>query len=159
MLSALPDDMKTVATGLTAVTHLPLLRVQDLLARLCDLGLVENAGTRRGKELYLLSSVGRQQFQRREGARQAKPALLTVKSDRVCDVLSYLSDNGEARIKDVRDALGIAQASINALMQYLKRKQLVKKVGDKLICPYKLTDDGRAALVEMVRSRHDSNPV
>jgi len=51
----------------------------------------------------------------------------------------------------VRDALGIAYASINALMQYLKRKRLVKKVGDELSAPYGLTDEGREALADMIR--------
>lgn len=157
VLSALPDDMKATATGLAAVTHMPVLGVEELLARLCDLGLVENTGTRRGKELYMLSSAGRQHFQRREDARRAKPALLRVKSDRVYDVLSHLSDNGQARIKDVRDALGIAPASINALMQYLKRKQLVRKIGEELGSAYELTDDGRAALAEMVQSKRNSD--
>lgn len=40
---------------------------------------------------------------------------------------------------------------MNALMQYLKRKNLVKKVGDKQIAPYRLTDEGREALDEMIR--------
>ena len=45
------------------------------------------------------------------------------------------------------------QQSINALMQYLKRKQLVKKTGEEISAPYSLTGEGRAALAEMKR-RH-----
>jgi len=41
--------------------------------------------------------------------------------------------------------------SINALMQYLKRKHLVKKTGSEFDAPYSLTDEGRAALAEMTR--------
>ncbi len=151
VLSVLPDDATTVVTGLAAAAHMPNAQIQEALARLCELGLVENSGTRRGKALYRLTSAGGEHFQRRNGARRAKPALLVVKSDRVRDVLSYLSDHGEARIIDVRDALGIAHASINALMQYLKRKRLVKKVGDALNAPYELTENGREALAEMLR--------
>lgn len=150
VLSALPDDAMTVATGLAAVTGLSATRVQKELARLRELALVEIAGMRRGKALYRLSSAGGEYFQRRNRARHAKPALLTVKSDRVRDVLSYLSDHGDARIIDLRDALEIAHPSINALMQYLKRKHLVKKIGDKLSAPYELTDDGREALTEII---------
>ncbi len=151
VLSALPDDATTVATGLGAVIHIPVARVQDVLHRLCELGLVQNAGTRRDKALYRLSSAGREHFQRGIRARRAKPALLVVRSDRVRDVLSNLSDRGQARIKDLRDALGIAHPSMNALMQYLKRKRLVTKVGEKLSAPYELTDEGREALAEMMR--------
>ena len=151
VLSALPDDATTVVTGLAAAAHMPTAQIQETLARLCEMGLVENAGTRRGKVLYRLTSAGGEHFQRHNRARHAKPALLVVKSDRVRDVLSYLSDHSEARIIDVRDALGIAYASINALMQYLKRKRLVKKVGDELSAPYGLTDEGREALADMIR--------
>ncbi len=151
VLTALPDDATTLATGLAAITPMSVTRVQDVLARLRKMGLVENAGTRRGKALYRLSSAGEEHFQRRNGVRRAKPAALVVRSDRVRDVLSCLSERGEARIKDLRDALGIAKASMNALMQYLKRKKLVKKIGDELSAPYRLTDEGREALAEMIR--------
>jgi hypothetical protein len=39
--------------------------------------------------------------------------------------------------------------SINALMQYLKRKRLVAKVGQEFDAPYSLTETGRATLAEM----------
>ena len=151
VLTALPDDAATLATGLVAITHMSVTRVLDVLAKLRKLGLVENAGTRRSKARYRLSPAGEDHFQRRNGARRAKPVALVVRSDRVREVLACLSERGEARIKDLRDALGIAQASMNALMQYLKRKNLVKKVGDKQIAPYRLTDEGREALDEMIR--------
>jgi hypothetical protein len=40
---------------------------------------------------------------------------------------------------------------MNALMQYLKRKHLVKKTGPEFDAPYAVTDEGRAALAEMAR--------
>jgi len=152
VLTALPEDATTVATGLAAVTGLSATRIQDALAALGEMGLVENAGTRRGKALYRLSSAGEEHVQRRNRARRAKPAHPVVRSDRVRDVLSYLSDHGAARIIGVRDALGIAHPSMNALMQYLKRKRLVKKVADELAAPYELTAEGQEALAEI--SRH-----
>lgn len=151
VLSALMDDATSAATGLAAAVRMPAAQTQEALARLCEMRLVENAETRRGKVLYRLTSAGGEHFQRQHGARRAKPALLVVKSDRVQDVLSYLSDHSEARIIDVRDGLGIAHTSMNALMQYLKRKHLVTKVGDKLSAPYELTDEGREALANMIR--------
>ncbi len=151
VLSALPDDATTVATGLGAVIHIPVARAQDVLLRFCELGLVQIAGTRRGKALYRLSSAGGEHFQRGIRARRAKPALLVVKSDRVRDVLSVLSAHGQERIKDLRDALGIAHPSMNALMQDLERKRRVTKVGGETSAPYELTDQGREALAEMMR--------
>jgi Mn-dependent DtxR family transcriptional regulator len=76
---------------------------------------------------------------------------LKVKSDRVRSVLSYLAEQGEARIKEVRDGLAISQASMNALMQYLKRKGLVRKIRRDLSAPYELTSEGRDILREMSR--------
>lgn len=151
VLSALPDDAVVVPSGVANTTHMPVAQVRDELANLCKLGLIENAGMRRGKVLYRLSSAGDDHFQRRKQARRAKPAQPVVRSDRVLDVLSYLSVRGMARIKDVRDALGIAFPSMNALMQYLKRKGLVKKVADNRNAPYALTNVGRDALAEMTR--------
>jgi Mn-dependent DtxR family transcriptional regulator len=68
-------------------------------------------------------------------------------------VLSAISDSGTLRIKDVADVVGVADQSINSLIQYLKRKQLVKKTAQERGAPYSLTGEGRAALAEMTR-RH-----
>jgi len=51
----------------------------------------------------------------------------------------------------VTNRLNIPQKSMNGLMQYLKRKQLVKKNGRDLHAPYSLTAEGIAALREMTR--------
>jgi hypothetical protein len=40
---------------------------------------------------------------------------------------------------DVTDVLKVPHQSINALMQYLKRKHLVKKTGQEFSAPYALT--------------------
>jgi DNA-binding IclR family transcriptional regulator len=45
-------------------------------------------------------------------------------------VLSAILDVGTLRIRDVMKVLGIERQSINALMQYLKRKELVRKNGE-----------------------------
>ena len=42
-------------------------------------------------------------------------------------------NSGALRIRDVTDVLRIPRASINALMQYLKRKRLVKKLVPSLM--------------------------
>lgn len=148
VLSALPDG-ETTTTGIAAATHLPTARVEELLDRLCGSGLIEDAGTRRNKRLHRLTLAGVGHVQRRKDARRAKPPRLMVRSDRVLDVMTYLSDHRAARIMELRDALSIAHTSMNALMQYLKRKRLVTKVGSELTAPYELTDEGRRALAEM----------
>src|SRR5262245_14313513 len=58
---------------------------------------------------------------------------------------------GGLRIKDVTETLQIPSQSINALMQYLKRKHLVEKTGRDPHAPYSLTEMGHAALAEMTR--------
>jgi DNA-binding MarR family transcriptional regulator len=64
-------------------------------------------------------------------------------------VLSAILDAGALRIRDVTNDLRVPRQSMNALMQYLKRKQLVEKVGQEFDAPYSLTDEGRAVLAEM----------
>lgn len=152
ILSALPNDAATTATKLAAVTHIPVAAAEGLLARLRDAGLVENAGNCRDRAAYRLSRGGRAHFQRRAEVRRAQPAPLPVRSDRVRNVLSHIAGRGEARIRDVRDALGIPQASANALMQYLKRKRLVRKVSHELSAPYALTDQGGETLARLNRT-------
>jgi len=53
----------------------------------------------------------------------------------------------------VTDIVRTPRESTNALMQYLKRKDLVEKIGDEFNAPYTLTDKGHSALAEMTR-RH-----
>jgi DNA-binding IclR family transcriptional regulator len=74
-----------------------------------------------------------------------------VESDRIRNVLSAIFESGELRIMDVTNMLSLPRHSINALMQYLKRKRLVKKTGRELYSPYSLTAEGLAALAEMTR--------
>jgi DNA-binding MarR family transcriptional regulator len=68
-------------------------------------------------------------------------------------VLCCIADAGAIRIRDLTEKLGIEQRSMNALMQYLKRKQLVKKAVMNLLAPYSLTAEGHAVLAEMLRRK------
>jgi predicted transcriptional regulator len=70
---------------------------------------------------------------------------------RVRNVLSIIMNSGELRIKDVTNALSLPPRSMNALMQYLKQRHLVKKSGHAQNSPYSLTAEGLAALAEMTR--------
>jgi Mn-dependent DtxR family transcriptional regulator len=66
-------------------------------------------------------------------------------------VLSAIRDTGALRIRDVTNMLRIQRESINALMQYLKRKHLVEKTSQEFNAPYSLTNEGHEALAEMTR--------
>lgn len=150
VLSAFPDDAATTPARLRAAARLSLQRLDVPLRHLEAHGLIEPTHPSRGQPAYRLTSAGERHCQR-HAARRADPVPLKVKSDRVRDVLSYLDAQGAARIKDVRDALQIPHKSINALMQYLKRRSLVAKRGCDLHSAYELTSDGRTELAEMTR--------
>lgn len=151
ILSALPDDAETTAAKLAAGARMMPARAKAAVDRLREKGLVEETDSGRAQPQYRLAAEGRAHFQRHASARRAEPAPLTVKSDRVRGVLSYLAEQGEARIKDVHAARGISLASMNALMQYLKRKGLVRKTRRDRSAPYELTAEGRDILREMSR--------
>ncbi len=93
---------------------------------------------------YRLTESGRSHPQYITQAKKSKTALLGVKSDRILQVLTYLLNHGPARTRDIGDNLRIQRISMNALMQYLKRKSLVNKVGAGQIDPFELTAEGRA---------------
>lgn len=151
ILSALPDEAATSVPKLAAGARMAPARARNAVDRLYEIGFIEEAGSSWAQTIYRITALGRDHFQRRPSDRRAEPAPLTVKSDRVRRVLSYLAESRAARIKDVRDALKISQASNNALMQYLKRKGLVRKVSRDLSAPYELTTEGRDILREMLR--------
>ena len=79
-------------------------------------------GESRGWVLYRITSEGNVHPQRRESLARAELPPLMVRSDRSFRVLSFIAERNEVRIKEVRDELGIPHNSMNALMQYLKRR-------------------------------------
>ena len=151
ILSAMPEGFPTTASKLNAVAAWRVEPTLAVLTTLQDQGLVEPAGTTRGQSLYGLTEQGKTHFQRRKPSRTAEPAGLEVRSDRVRSVLSLIEKYGEARARDVGVALGIPRQTLNALMQYLKRKGLVIKAGPTLHSPYTLTPRGLEVLKEMAR--------
>jgi DNA-binding IclR family transcriptional regulator len=153
VLSAIPADYATDATKIRLSVKMPEERVQPILESLTAHGLVEALDGWQGRRLYRIAAIGLEHPQRRPLARLAKAARLGVESDRVHEVLFAIDHAGALRIKEVGEAAGVPHQSINALMQYLKRKQLVKKIGDTFGAPYCLTDYGQAALAEMARRR------
>jgi DNA-binding IclR family transcriptional regulator len=151
VLSAIPREYATNATKLRLATRVPENKVQKVLERLIVRGLVEAFESVQRNRVYRITPAGVKHPQHGQSARVAQAPRLPVESDRVRKVLSAILASGALRIRDVMDQLGIPRESINALMQYLKRKHLVRKTSQDFNAPYSLTDEGQAILVEMTR--------
>jgi Mn-dependent DtxR family transcriptional regulator len=153
VLSAIPPEYATNATKIRLAARMPENEVHQALERLISSHFVESCEGFHGNRLYRITAAGLKHPQRDQAARRAQLPHLPVESDRVRKVLSAILDSGALRIRDVTDVLKVPHQSINALMQYLKRKHLVRKTGQEFGAPYSLTEEGRAALAEM-RRRH-----
>ncbi len=153
VLSAIPDGYATNATKIRLAVLLPQRSVQQILDRFVARSFIAALEGFADDTVSRITAAGLKHPQRDRGARRAQAPRLPVESDRVHAVLSAILDARSLRIRDLRDALRIPHASINALMQYLKRKALVQKTSRELSAPYSLTDRGLEALTEMTR-RH-----
>lgn len=153
VLSVIPEHYATTADRIRPAVRCSVSAASRILGRLLELGLIAVEERTAGQKVYRLSQAGSAHPQYRPFGGRAAPPTLPVRSDRVCAVLTLLADRGQVQITEVRDALGIAHPSINALFQYLKRKSLVRKEGNDLQSPYVLTDRGREVLAEMRRRR------
>ena len=151
VLSAIPREYVTDAIKVRLAARVPENKVEQILESLIVRRLVEASEGLRGNRVYRITAAGLKHPQRARSARRAQEPRLPVESDRVRRVLSAISDSGALRIKDVTETLQIPRKSINALMQYLKRKHLVEKTGRDPHAPYSLTEMGHAALAEMTR--------
>jgi DNA-binding IscR family transcriptional regulator len=121
---------------------MPENTVRQILERLVRGRFVEAFEGLKGSRVYRITVAGLKHPQRGKLSRHAEAPRLPVESDRVRKVLSAILDSGALRIRDVTDELKVPRESINALMQYLKRKHLVKKTGQEFNAPYSLTDEG-----------------
>jgi Mn-dependent DtxR family transcriptional regulator len=151
VLSTIPREYVTNVVKIRLAARMPENKVQKILKGLIVSRFVEEFEGLQGNRVYRLTGAGNSHPQRDLSARRAAEPRLPVESDRVRKVLSTISDSGALRIRDVTDTLRIPRQSINALMQYLKRKHLVEKTTSEFEAPYSLTDEGRAALAEMTR--------
>jgi Mn-dependent DtxR family transcriptional regulator len=149
VLSAIPLEYATNATKIRLVARLPENKTQQALERLIASRFVKLCEGFQGNQLYRITAAGLRHPQRAQFVRRAQAPRLPVESDRVRKVLSAILDAGALRIRDVTNDLRVPHQSINALMQYLKRKHFVEKVGQEFNAPYSLTDQGRAVLAEM----------
>jgi predicted transcriptional regulator len=153
VLSAIPDVYATDVTKIRLAVLLPDKRVQQILDDFVARHFVVAHEGLADRTVYQISATGLNHPQRHPDARLAHAPRLPVESDRVRAVLSTIRDARSLRIRDLRNALEIPHASINALMQYLKRKELVEKTSQAQAAPYSLTEKGLDALTEMARRR------
>jgi predicted transcriptional regulator len=153
VLSAVPREHATDATKIRLAARVPEREARQVLERLLVRGFVEASDGSMGTRVYRITDAGLRHPQYARSGSLAPAPRLPVESERVHKVLSAIFDSGELRIIDVTNMLGLPRQSMNALMQYLKRKQLVRKNGRVLRSPYTLTSEGLATLAEMTR-RH-----
>ena len=153
VLSAIPPEYATDGGKIRLAAGMPESKAQQTLESLIARRLVEACAGFQGGRLFRITAAGQQHPQYEQSARRAQAPRLPAASERVRKVLSAILDSGALRIRDVSDVLREPHQSINALMQYLKRKHLVEKTGQEPSAPYALTDEGRAALAEMTRRR------
>ncbi len=151
MLSAMPEAEPTTVPRVSRRISIASDRVTSLIESLRLKGLVARAGDERGRPSYRLTPAGAGHVQRRFLRKRAEPIRLPVKSDRVGRVLEYLAAHGPTRTRDIGLTLGIPSGSMNALMQYLKRRGLARKTGRLAISPHALTQQGPEILAAMRR--------
>jgi Mn-dependent DtxR family transcriptional regulator len=151
VLSAIPREYATDVTKIRIAVGVPECKAHQILERLHIRRFIEVSEGPRGTRVYRITIAGLKHPQYSQCARRAQASRLPVESDRIRQALSAILDSGELRIKDVSNALRIPNQSMNALMQYLKRKRLVKKNGRHLHSPYSLTAQGIAVLAELTR--------
>jgi hypothetical protein len=152
-LAALPLGHVTDARRLGVAAGLPDDEAERILGSLTAAGLAEALEGSQGGRVFRITAAGLEHPQYLPSGRRAAAPRLPVQSDRVRKVLQTISDAGALRIRDLKDLTKIPQRSMNALMQYLKRKRLVAKAGDRFDAPYSLTGLGRATLAEMTLRR------
>jgi predicted transcriptional regulator len=151
VLSALPAAEATTLSKVARAVGMSRGKTASIVESLREVGLVEQAETASYGEVYRLTAAGAVHWQRVANVRHADMPPPPFRSDRIRDVLSHLASYGPTRTRDIGLTLGLRHQSLNALMQYLKRKKAVRTVSDMRFAPYELTPDGREMLAAMQR--------
>jgi DNA-binding MarR family transcriptional regulator len=149
VLSAFPEIEATTLSKIALVLQTSAAKLAAIAEYLLEAGLIERTGVATYGDLYRLTATGSGNWQRSATMRHADLPPLPFRSDRVRAVLSYFECQGPIRTRDVGAALGISQTSINALVQYLKRKNMVRTHTNAHHAPHELTPEGREMLVSM----------
>lgn len=149
VLSAFPKTTGTTLAKIAKASGRSSGEIASVIGFLIEERLAEVTRHSRRGDLFRLTPAGHAHWQRRPLARTADLPALPVRSNRVWLVLAHLAQHGPTRTYSVGQALGIPRASANALMQYLKRKGLVRKSGTDLNAPHELTTEGEETLRAM----------
>jgi hypothetical protein len=153
--STFPDEAATTTGNLARRLRLGTTAIDQSIEVLLSHGLVEKSSEDLNRAHFKLTRAGAEHFQRDPSAPRAEPPNLPVWSDRVRSVLDYRAANGPTRTVRVGEELDIGHKSINALMQYLRRRGLIRKAGASHIGPHELTCEVRRARDDMRRRGAD----
>ncbi len=145
-LSALIVDQKSLTRSVGTALRTDENETTAVLSELKFNHLVTKVEHFDGRDAWMLTEEGKVHPQRRQGVKKAKLAPTGIKSERSINVLSLLANDGPTRGRDISGALNLDRTSLNAFMQYLKRKGWIRKVGDALADPYELTETGLKVL-------------
>ena len=147
VLAGIPDSGATDIKRLLMATKLDETRLMEILVGFIKSEILETEYGFSNEPNLRLTETGRAHPQRNTRKSRAAVPQLPVRSDRVHTVLVTIQKAGSMRILELRDQLHISQNSINALIQYLKRKQLVAKCNPDMFSPYELTGKGQELLL------------
>jgi len=151
VLSAFGDEKPTTLSRLALVAHRSPAVMAQIAEFLRDVGLIEEVGQATYGTLWRLTPAGRAHWQRSPDVTEAEDLPLMFRSRRIANVLAYLAKQGEARTVEVARALDIPPQSMNALMQSLKRRGIVRVKSNAYHSPYVLTDEGQELLAAMIQ--------
>jgi DNA-binding IclR family transcriptional regulator len=151
VLSALPDPDAPAVTArrIGTVVHMSADGVAGLLEALVRQQLVARAEP----DGYQLTAAGATHCQRRSDVRRATApdTRLPFRSERIRAVLDHMASHAAVRTVSLSRELDIPFQSMNALMQYLKRRGLVSKPDQARSAPHQVTDAGRRVLQALRR--------
>ena len=151
ILSAFPDSAATTIKHLGKRVSLSSDVICEIVDELIAHGLVEDCDPMGNDSLFQLTAEGVAHVQRDPSKKQAVSQRLPVRSHRVRSVLDHLAEKGPVRAVNLAQELKISSQSMNALVQYLKRRGLVKKFGAAFNEPHEITIEGRRVREEMIR--------
>ena len=151
ILSAFPDSAATTIKHLGKRVSLSSDVICEIVDELIAHGLVEDCDGMGSDSLFQLTAEGVVHVQRDPSKKRAVAQRLPVRSHRVRSVLDALAEKGPVRAVNLAQDLKISPQSMNALVQYLKRRGLVKKSGAAVYAPHEITVEGRRVREEMIR--------
>jgi len=151
-LSALAEGEVATVGRMASRARMPQARMLLLAEALRAKGLLDIDLDVRGQPAWRLTRAGATHVQRRTRRLVAPAPRSRVRSHRVWQVLGHLAEHGPLRTSDIADAVGVPFQSMNALIQQLKRRRMVRKAGDGRRSGHVITEFGHSVLTDLRRS-------